>query len=96
MISENAASLREQREADTAHKERDLLMQERNTLLQEYREGIWTKEEYKDCVAKLGRPADPAPQPQPRPARARSPVWDIEVEDGRLPSEDDDFDDVFR
>lgn len=57
-----------------------LVVKKRKLLLDEYREGMWTREEYREQVAKLERQADPR-------ERSPSPQWDIE-NGGSLPTDD--------
>ena len=53
-------------------------------LLEEFREGLWSRENYRVEIKKLGAP-------NPAPAQSASPLWGIEDGDS-LPADDDGLD----
>jgi hypothetical protein len=71
-------------------------MKKRRLLLEEFKAGIWTREEYQKEVRDLdGRPAPPTTEPSTSGSNtsgssghSSSPPWQIEDED-QLPEEDD-------
>lgn len=56
-----------------------LNVQKRGMLLEEFKLGIWTKEEYLARIAELDGSFTPTPKPntpEPTPVREYSPDWD--------------------